>query len=77
MLEENWNYIFDNAYETTRASLQYKVETLGTTKESLESELEHLYIYQGHCADGRSESKEREIEGTVHAYEIYIKELSQ
>jgi len=65
--------LFDRVYDSTLAKLEYKVETLGESIETIENELEHLYIYQGHSWAGRSEAKDQEIEASVQAYQIFIK----
>lgn len=70
--DEFFKTIFDNTFESTLENLQFKYETLGTSLEIIENELEHLYIYQGHCADGRSETKDLEIEATVQAYQVFL-----
>lgn len=72
--DEHFKNIFDNTFDSTLENLRFKHEELKTSIETLESELEHLYIYQGHGWDGRSETKELEIEATVQAYQIFLKE---
>lgn len=73
MLDESWEILFDQVFDSTYNNLLYKKNKLQKTLGDIEAELEHLYIYQGHCGDGRSESKETEIEASVQAYQLFIR----
>lgn len=74
MYDENWEEHYQHHYDSSYANLEFKMDKLGKDLQSIQNELEHLYIYQGHAMDGRSESKEREIEAMVHAYEVFIRD---
>lgn len=73
MLEQQWEDLFDRVFDSTYSNLLYKKNQLNKTLEDIEAELEHLYVYQGQSWDGRSESKETEIEASVQAYQLFIR----
>jgi len=69
--------IFNRVYDGIIENLEYKYQKLGTPLKDIENELDHLYIYQGHCWDGRSETKDIEIEATVQAYQVFLHKHKQ
>lgn len=66
--------VFDDSYETILQSLSLRAERCELTYEMLNAELESIYKYEGLDWEGRGDSKQAEIEGTILAYQIFMKD---
>lgn len=65
--------IFDDSYESTYNNLVLRTKNQNFDFEQVKNELAGLYKYDGLAWTGRSDIKQREIDGQLLAYQIFIK----
>jgi hypothetical protein len=68
---------YDENYERTLAKLQALAGTPEFSLDTVRRELDALYRYEGLDWTGRGELKQAEIEGTILAYQIFIRRLTE
>ena len=66
---------FDENYERTLHRLQAASERPDFSLETIRGELDALCVYEGHDWIGRGELKRAEIEGSILAYQIFLRRL--
>ena len=66
---------FDENYERTLQRLQAESERPDFSLETIRGELAALCVYEGHDWTGRGELKRAEIEGSILAYQIFLRRL--
>ncbi|NLA91896.1 MAG: hypothetical protein GX842_00415 [Spirochaetales bacterium] len=65
--------ILEEEYQVMLDHLTFRSESPSFKIEEIEQEYHHLLIYQGQDWDGRGQVKNAEIQGHVHAYEVFLK----
>lgn len=66
-------HTFDDSFDLTLARLEYKSGKPDFDIATIEGELTALYVYEGHDWDGRGELKHAEIEGSILAYQVFLR----
>lgn len=73
MFDEICSGIFDEAYETTYAHLSYVLEASGGDLSTVKQEFQSLCHYDGLGWTGRGDVKQARMDGTLAAYQVFIK----
>ena len=73
MKTEAGQHTFDENFDLTLARLQAESRKPAFNIATIEGELSALYLYEGQDWDGRGELKHAEIEGSILAYQVFLR----
>jgi hypothetical protein len=66
-------HVFDENFDRTLARLQAESHKPDFDLATVEGELSALYLYEGQDWVGRGELKHAEIEGSILAYQVFLR----
>lgn len=66
-------HVFDENYDRVLHRLEAASHSDSFSLETIKGELTALFVYEGHDWEGRGGPKQAEIEGSILAYQVFLR----